>query len=92
MVGRIETYIHSDSITQNKGGAIVKVECETDFAARTSEFVTFARRVAQYAYAADRESWNEITVAFPDIESEWERLSKVLKETISVSEIRILKL
>lgn len=34
MVGRIETYIHSDSITQNKGGVMVKITTDTDFAAK----------------------------------------------------------
>jgi translation elongation factor EF-Ts len=92
MVGRIESYTHSDSITQNKGGAMVKIECETDFAARTNHFETFSRQAAKYAYAAGEESWSAIIVAFPYMEVQRELLEKVLKEQVSISEIRILKL
>lgn len=51
MNGRIETYIHSDSINQNKGGVMVKVSCESDFAAKTPEFIEFCQEVARLCYA-----------------------------------------
>jgi len=50
--GRIETYLHSDNVTENKGGAIVCVSCSSDFAARTDQFIGYVKRVAKMAYAA----------------------------------------
>ena len=55
--GLVESYIH----TGNRVGALVEVNCETDFVARTEEFRTLARNLAmqiaamQPAYV-DRES------------------------------------
>ena len=92
MVGRIESYLHSDNSTQNKGCAMVKVECVTDFAARTDGFKAFAEKVAKLAYGADAETWTDVITLFPDLEAERESLSKSLRETISVTEIKILKL
>jgi elongation factor Ts len=49
--GLVETYIH----TGGKLGAMVEVNCETDFVARTDEFKRLARDVAmQVAAAAPR--------------------------------------
>ena len=45
--GRVETYVHHDG----KLGAIVEVNCETDFVARTSEFSAFCRDVAMHVAA-----------------------------------------
>lgn len=50
--GRIESYLHSDDVTENKGGAIVCVTIKSDFAARTKEFIGYTKRVAKMAYAA----------------------------------------
>ncbi|MDP4177362.1 MAG: translation elongation factor Ts [Bacillota bacterium] len=43
--GIVETYISED----NKIGAIVEVNCETDFVAANEEFTTFAKNVAKQA-------------------------------------------
>ena len=40
--GRVETYVHHDG----RMAAMVEVNCETDFVARTSEFIQFCRDVA----------------------------------------------
>ena len=40
--GRIESYIHHDG----KMGALIEVNCETDFVARTADFVQFLKDVA----------------------------------------------
>ena len=49
--GVVEAYIH----TGNKLGALVEVNCETDFVARTDEFRALARELAmQVAAAAPR--------------------------------------
>ena len=45
--GRIETYAHHDG----RLGAIVEVNCETDFVARTPEFLQFCRDVAMQVAA-----------------------------------------
>ena len=45
--GRVESYVHHDG----RLGAIVEVQCETDFVARTEEFVTFCRDVAMHVAA-----------------------------------------
>ena len=45
--GRIEAYIHHDG----RLGALVEVDCETDFVARTADFVQFCRDVAMHVAA-----------------------------------------
>lgn len=45
--GRVEAYIHHDG----KLGALVEVQCETDFVARTDEFIGFCRDVAMHVAA-----------------------------------------
>lgn len=45
--GRVEAYIHHDG----RLGAIVEVQCETDFVARTSDFIQFCRDVAMHVAA-----------------------------------------
>ena len=45
--GRVEAYIHHDG----RLGAIVEVDCETDFVARTPEFQQFCRDVAMQVAA-----------------------------------------
>ena len=50
--GRVETYIHKDDVTENKGAAIVCVTCDSDFAAKTEEFIEFSKEVAKMAYGA----------------------------------------
>ena len=45
--GRVEAYIHHDG----RIGALVEVDCETDFVARTPEFQQFCRDVAMHVAA-----------------------------------------
>ena len=45
--GRIESYIHHDG----RLGALVEVNCETDFVARTPDFQQFCRDVAMHVAA-----------------------------------------
>jgi len=49
--GRVETYLHSDNVTQNKGCATVCIVCNSDFAARTDLFVEYAKRMGMMVYA-----------------------------------------
>jgi elongation factor Ts len=46
--GTIQSYIHSNA----KVGALVEVNCETDFVARNDDFVSFAKDVALHVVAA----------------------------------------
>ncbi|HIJ78191.1 MAG: translation elongation factor Ts [Desulfobulbaceae bacterium] len=46
--GVIETYIHAGG----KLGAMVEVNCETDFVAKNSDFIEFAKNVAMHVAAA----------------------------------------
>lgn len=90
MAGRIESYLHSDKSVPHKGGTMVAVKSQTDFAARTDEFVAFAQKVAKMAFAAQAEDWDGVVEAFPDMETERAALSKELRETVSVDQILIL--
>ncbi len=45
--GAVQSYIHAG----NKIGAIVEVDCQTDFVARNEKFVEFAREVAMHIAA-----------------------------------------
>jgi elongation factor Ts len=47
--GVVASYIHAGG----KIGALVEVDCETDFVARTEEFQAFAREVAVHVAASD---------------------------------------
>lgn len=54
--GLVETYIHA----QGKVGAMVEVNCETDFVARTDEFKNLAHEVAMQVAAMDPENVEEL--------------------------------
>src|ERR671927_457712 len=47
--GTVQSYIHATG----KIGALVEVDCETDFVARTDEFQAFAREVALHVAASN---------------------------------------
>jgi len=59
--GAIQSYIHAN----NKIGAIVEVDCQTDFVARNDKFVEFARDVALHVAAA-----NPIAISEQDVPEE----------------------
>ena len=47
--GRVESYVHHDG----RLAALVEVNCETDFVARTPEFLQFCREVAMHIAGVD---------------------------------------
>jgi elongation factor Ts len=47
--GRVEVYIHHDA----KSGALIELNCETDFVARNDEFKTLAKDLALHVLAAN---------------------------------------
>ncbi|MGD0196295.1 MAG: translation elongation factor Ts [Solirubrobacteraceae bacterium] len=46
--GTVQTYVHHNG----KVGVLVEVDCETDFVARTDDFIAFAKEVAAHVAAA----------------------------------------
>ena len=50
--GRVDSYIHHDA----KVGALVEVNCETDFVARTDDFRSLVRYVAEQVAATPAEA------------------------------------
>jgi elongation factor Ts len=59
--GTVATYIHAGG----QIGALVEVDCETDFVARTEEFQAFAREVAVHVAAS-----NPLYVSKEDVDDE----------------------
>ena len=47
--GRVEAYVHHDG----RIGALVEVNCETDFVARTPDFIQFCRDLAMHVAAME---------------------------------------
>ena len=92
MVGRIDTYVHSDKSTENKGAAIVKVSCDTDFAAKTDVFKAFTADLAKLAYGAGTEDFIKVCEIFPTVKNRFVSLKEALHESIEVVEIKIMKL
>jgi elongation factor Ts len=64
--GAVQSYIHSG----NKIGAMVEVDCQTDFVARNEEFVEFARDLALHIAAAAPLAITEDEVPAEDRERE----------------------
>ncbi|HEV3229155.1 MAG TPA: translation elongation factor Ts [Solirubrobacteraceae bacterium] len=64
--GTVQSYIHANGTV----GALVEVDCETDFVARNPEFVAFARDVALHVAAAAPEYVSEDDVPPEDRERE----------------------
>lgn len=95
MPGRIGVYMHSDSVTPDKGGCLVLVNTTTDFASRTPEVKKFADMIAKHAYGASAGTinvkWKHIVTMFPDMENERAKLAEELKEEVVVSDIKFLK-
>ena len=54
--GQVETYVHSGG----KDGAMVEINCETDFVARTDEFKSLAHEVAMQICAMDPKDVEEL--------------------------------
>lgn len=90
--GRIETYSHSDSITQNKGAAMVTVISDSEAGARTREFVKFTGLIAKYAYASSATCWFDIVQAYPTMLKELNDIRIALGEDIHVSRVVVMKL
>jgi hypothetical protein len=92
MAGRIEAYIHSDSVVSNKGGCLVEAQCQTDFAARTDIFIAFARKLARSMFGFSASQWSELVEHCPELEAERCQLEKELKERVQANWVVALRL
>lgn len=94
MAGRIEVYVHSDNVTKNKAAAMVRVSCQTDFAAKTEAFIAFCKDVAKYACAfqIDNPTTLFALAAHGELPSRLEALQAEIRETVSVQEIKLMVL
>lgn len=90
--GRIECYVHSDSITENKGACVIRVKTKTDFATKGDDFIEFCRECAKYAYASQSEIWNEVIELFPFLEDKRVNLTRELKEDVLITEIKLFQI
>jgi translation elongation factor EF-Ts len=99
MAARVEVYVHSDSITENKGAIIIKVVTTTDFAARTDMFKAFAHKAAMLAYGAlpmrnymaASDVWSMVIAKFPELEEERKQLERELREPVTVTHMALLR-
>jgi len=64
--GRVHSYIHGTG----KVGVLVEVNCETDFVARTDDFVSFVNDVAMHVAASNPRYLQKEAVPAEDVEKE----------------------
>jgi elongation factor Ts len=65
--GTVQSYIHANG----KVGALVEVDCNTDFVARNDDFIAFARDVAMHVAASPQTRYvSEDEIPAPDREAE----------------------
>lgn len=75
--GKIHAYIHSNG----KIGVLVEINCETDFVARTDDFLSFVNDVAMHVAAASPRYLNKESVPQADIDKEKDIFRKQAMET-----------
>jgi len=76
--GLVETYIHTDG----RIGAMVEINCETDFVARTDEFKNLAHEVAMQVAAMDPADAQEL-LKQEYIRDSSKTIDQLVKETIA---------
>ena len=76
--GLIDTYIHAGG----RVGAMVEVNCETDFVARTSEFKSLVHEVAMQVAAMDPKDTEEL-LKQEYIRDNSKTVDQLIKETIA---------
>lgn len=74
--GVVQSYIHNEKI-----GALVEINCETDFVARTDDFKQFARDIAMHVAAASPLYVNETDVDPAVLKKETDILTKEVVES-----------
>jgi len=89
--GRVEVYVHSDEVTENKGACIVRVVCQSEAASRTEQFREFAKRAAYLCYAASHTDM-DVFELFPEFAEQRLELMKELKEEIHIEDAQVVRL
>ncbi len=79
--GRVEAAVVGDV------AALVKVRTSTDFAAKTTDLVAFARKAADLVARLGAWSWAGAVAVEPALEAERQALAKALKETVEVADV-----
>lgn len=92
MAGRIESYLHSDGMTENKGGALVCVCCDTDFGAKTPDFVEFAKHAAKRVYGFQSHTWKDLVALHPEAEERRKACEVAIGEKVTVCAISLMGL
>ena len=77
--GRVESYVHHDG----RLGAIVEVNCETDFVARTPEFQQFCRELAMHVAAMNPEANTETLLGQPFVKDQGTTVGALLQALIA---------
>ena len=76
--GRVECYVHHDG----RLAALVEVNCETDFVARTDDFKQFCRDVAMHVAAMDPEGSVQALMAQPFVRDQGTTVGDLLKTLV----------
>lgn len=76
--GRVESYIHNG----NKIGVVVEVNCETDFVARSEDFIKFCKDVAMHIAAMNPENVEGL-LAQPYVRDASKTIKDLLNELVS---------
>jgi elongation factor Ts len=76
--GRVESYIHNG----NKIGVVVEVNCETDFVARSDDFIKFTKDVAMHIAAMNPENVESL-LAQPYVRDASKSIKDLLNELVS---------
>ena len=76
--GRVEAYIH----TGNKIGVVVEVNCETDFVARSEDFIAFTKNLAMHIAALNPENVQAL-LAQPFVKDAGKTVQDLLNELVS---------
>jgi elongation factor Ts len=81
--GLVESYIH----TGGRIGALVEINCETDFVARTDEFRTLAREIAMQVASMDPKTVGDMQAEPGDDESVLLDQSYIRNPSVTVREL-----
>jgi len=84
--GVIGVYLSADART----GALVEVNCETDFVARNEDFLAFAAWIAEFVASRNPTDLAALTAA-PEVDARLQALVQKIKENISVRRFRRLQ-
>ncbi|MEK7866854.1 MAG: elongation factor Ts [Planctomycetota bacterium] len=79
--GRVASYVHQadEGGKSGKGGALVELNCETDFVAKAPDFVELARMLAQIVYGFDPKYVTREQIPAPILEEETAKYADEVK-------------